>query len=304
MTTISCKLGPLEFGSGLPTMIILDYLRVFGEETKNDPGVVESLKRKDYRIMIERASKGLALLDSRVVDLCIDHKEIDVSVVLPELAMAVNEATGQALSLDTRNPEAIRRTLSIYPYKAILNSIPCEEEHIRNLMPLAAEYHAAVILMLTDDKGVPGTVDDRLRVAERLVKTAQTYGIPLEDLIIDTAVIAPATVEGAMAITLDTVRAVKQEFGCSTVLGIGNAGFGMPTQGLIIQAYLMAAMAAGVDAFLASYEDPVVPLLFPSKMAMDFLTNRDPYAKRFLKAYRANPAYFKNGTGSLIKQED
>jgi 5-methyltetrahydrofolate--homocysteine methyltransferase len=294
MTSISCKMGSIEFGPGLPTVIILDYLRVFKEESEECHDVIDDLNHKNFDTMIHRAKQGLELLDSKIVDICIDNNEIDLIAVLPELAMAVHETTGQALSLDTRNPEALRRTLEIYPYKPLINSIPCEEEHIHKLFPLVAEYHTAAILMLSDEKGVPNTVEDRLRIAERLIKSAQGYGIPLEDLIIDTAVLAPSAVDGAMAITLETLKAVHSEFGCSTALGIPNAGFGMPTQGLIIQAYLMAAMAAGVDAFLASYEDPCIPLLYPSKMAMDFLTNRDPYGKRFFKAFRANPARFEN----------
>jgi hypothetical protein len=71
--------------------------------------------------------------------------------------------------------------------------------------------------------------------------------------------------------------------GLTTVLGIGNAGHGMPTQTVIDLAYLIAAVPWGLHAALV---DPKTAGLLDAVLAIDFLTNRDPYGARYIKSYR------------------
>jgi 5-methyltetrahydrofolate--homocysteine methyltransferase len=160
------------------------------------------------------------------------------------------------------------------------------------MFPLVAQYGTAVFLMLTEQNGIPETVDDRLRIAEKLIKSAQDHGIPLEDLVVDPVVVAASTVPGFMSIYLQSVEAIRREFECSVILAGSNAGFGMPSPGLIDQAFMMAAMAAGVDMVLASYEAPEIPVIFATVKAMDFLSGRDPNGKSYIRAYRKNKAQF------------
>ena len=42
--------------------------------------------------------------------------------------------------------------------------------------------------------------------------------------------LAAAAVPNSMQVALDTLKAVREELGMSPLLGIGNAGFGMPYQ--------------------------------------------------------------------------
>lgn len=291
MTVISCGNGEIEFGPGLPTVIVHENLRVYDTQGEN-LALVESLARQDYSHLVACARAGIEHLDCQIVDLNLDHPRLNAEIILPQAAMAIHQATGQAVSLDSRNPAALRKVCEVYPGKPIINSIAAEDDLIQQLMPIVAEFNTAVILICTDESGIPETVEDTLRVAERLVKTAENYHIPLEDIILDTVTKAASVSVGSMQITLDSLRAVRKEFGCSTMLGVTNAGFGMPGHGLINQAFIVSAIAAGLDLILAGHEDPVIPLLLQSKLAMDFLTARDPYGKAYLAAYRADPAQF------------
>jgi 5-methyltetrahydrofolate--homocysteine methyltransferase len=90
-----------------------------------------------------------------------------------------------------------------------------------------------------------------------------------------------------MQVTLDTLSALHRELGVATILGIGNAGFGMPNQTRIDLAYLLAAVPWGLDAALV---DPSTPGLLEGTRAIDFLTGRDLYGKRYIQHYRAQKA--------------
>jgi hypothetical protein len=86
-----------------------------------------------------------------------------------------------------------------------------------------------------------------------------------------------------MQVTLETLHAVHA-MGVATILGIGNAGFGMPDQTRIDLAYLIAAVPWGLDAALV---DPATPGLVETVRAVDFLAGKDPSGARYLKHYRA-----------------
>ncbi len=81
-------------------------------------------------------------------------------------------------------------------------------------------------------------------------------------------------------ISIDTLKTLSDEMGLTTVLGIGNAGHGMPTQTVIDLAYLIAAVPWGLHAALV---DPKTEGLVDTVLAVDFLTNRDPYGARYIK---------------------
>jgi len=102
----------------------------------------------------------------------------------------------------------------------------------------------------------------------------------------------PAAIDNAMQVTLETQLAIRREFGCSTILGVTNAGFGMPAPGLVDQTFIMVAMAAGLDVVLAVHDSPPIPLLYASALAMDFQTGRDPHGEAYIAAYRADRSRF------------
>jgi 5-methyltetrahydrofolate--homocysteine methyltransferase len=293
MTTITSGLGPVEFGTGRPTLLINAHLRAYDDDTGGlDYGVLELLKQRDFSPLIARAQQSIAEWDCRAVDICLDAPGLKEADLLPEVAMAVHEATGLALSLDTRNAQALRRALQVYPHKVLINSTDADAANLQRLLPVVAEYHAALVVILTDEGNIPQTVSERMAIAERLIRIAEGYGIPLEDLVIDPVCMPSSAVPDAMAVTLDTLRALKREYDVTTILGVTNSGFGMPAYGGIVQAYMLAAMAAGLDSVLAVTASPVIPLLATSTLAMDFLTGRDPNGQHYLATYRAHPERF------------
>jgi 5-methyltetrahydrofolate--homocysteine methyltransferase len=299
MTVISSAHGKIEFGPGLPSQFIHENLRVFGTTGENKD-LVNNLSDGIYQGIVPILEQGISSLDAKIVDVNLDHPHLDAVRVLPEVSMIIHETTGQALCLDSRNAAALRKTCEIYPHKPIINSISGEVDVMRQLMPIVAEFETAVVLICSDDGGIPETVDQTIKVAEKLISSAESYGIPIENMIVDTLVSAAAVRVGAMDITLESLRKIREEFGVSTMLGVTNSGFGMPAHGVISQAFIITAIAYGLDLILAGHDDPFMPMLAGSKLAMDFLTARDPYGRDFLSAYRNDPSIFECNARSRI----
>lgn len=77
------------------------------------------------------------------------------------------------------------------------------------------------------------------------------------------------------------------------LLGISNAGFLMPEPEKVDLAYLIAAVAWGLDVVMVN---PATPLLAEEIRAVDFLLGKDPYAKGYLSLFRARR---KQGQGGV-----
>jgi len=209
--------------------------------------------------------------------------------LLPQIAVAVHEVIGCPISLDSRDPAALDTALAaLRPHKALINSVTAEPESLEVLLPIANRYGAAIVGMpIGQLHGMPKTVEGRLAEARVIVEAAERHGIPREDVVVDGICLASAAEPGPMQVTLDRLRALGRELGVSTILGIGNAGFGMPDQTRVDLAYLLAAVPWGLDAALV---DPATPGLLEGVRAVDFLAGTDPYGSRYIQQYRAKRA--------------
>jgi len=281
LTTLTSRNGELEFGPELPTMLINDQLRVMDQS----PEVLEELKAGKIDKLLELARMG-AESGTDMVDILINHPDLDEAALLPKIAVAVHEEIGCPISLDSRDPEALRAALAaLRPYKVLINSITAEAEAMDMLLPIAAEFGAAIVGMpIGDTHGMPKDVEGRLAEARVLIEAAAEHGIPREDIVMDAICLASSAEPGTMQVTLETLQAFHEELDVATTLGIGNAGHGMPTPTFIDLAFLVAAVPWGLDSALV---DPKTPHLIEEVRAIDFLTARDPYGLRYIKHYRS-----------------
>jgi cobalamin-dependent methionine synthase I len=102
-----------------------------------------------------------------------------------------------------------------------------------------------------------------------------------------------------MRVTLETIQTLHREFGVTTTLGIGNAGFGMPDPTQIDLAYLVAAIPWGLDSALVN---PATIGLIEATRAVDFLTGRDAAGRRYIQLFRAKQKrILYNRTLNLLK---
>ena len=107
---------------------------------------------------------------------------------------------------------------------------------------------ALLVCLCLDEDGIPETVEGRLKVAEKIVKTAAEYGIPKKNLVMDALVLTISTGQDNANITLETMRRIRYEMGIHTVLGVSNISFGLPERSRINTAFFTMAMNNGLSA--------------------------------------------------------
>ncbi len=207
----------------------------------------------------------------------------DEPALLRGATLAVMEVVDVPLCFDSANPNALAAALEVYKGKALINSTTAEEKMMDMVFPIAKQYGAAVIGVITDDKGVPASPADRLRVAEKLIKRASDYGIPAEDIIIDPLALTVSADHTAGRVTLDSIRFIQQELGVNMNLGASNVSFGLPDRKIVNVAYLALAIANGLTTAIT---DPTVPEIQTSLLACDLLMGRDEFSMSWIKAFR------------------
>ena len=162
MAHLAGSRSAVEFGPGQPLLLINGQLRIYDQDTD----VLRQLKRGNVAPLVQLAWEG-AERGCQVVDILLDHFELDEVELLPQVVRAVDQALGCPLSIDSRNPAAIERALENYAGKALLNSIIYEAEGIDQLIPLVTRYNMAVVAMLVDDVRIPETWQERLILAKK-----------------------------------------------------------------------------------------------------------------------------------------
>jgi 5-methyltetrahydrofolate--homocysteine methyltransferase len=244
--------------------------------------LAETMAQGDFSIAVEDARKQVEA-GAQVLDINAGIPGGDEPVLLRGVVQAVLQAVDVPLCIDTANPEALRAALEVYPGKALINSTTAEEGMLERVFPLAKQFGAAVIGVITDENGIPPTPQARLEVARKLIRRASDYGIPPEDVIIDCLALTVGADHTAGLVTLDTLELIRDELGVNMNLGASNVSFGLPDRKFINVAYLALAIARGMTIAIT---DPTVPEIQTTLLACDLLMGRDEYAMRWIKAFR------------------
>jgi cobalamin-dependent methionine synthase I len=201
------------------------------------------------------------------------------------LINTVQEAIPTPFSIDSPNDAAIERALKANKNgKPIINSITDEKHRFNSIMPLAAQYKTGLVALCMDDSGMPETTDERVTIAERLIEKLTKEGLALDDIYIDPMVRPIGTGSHYGIVAIETIRRVKSEFpDVHIACGLSNVSFGIPARKLVNQAFLIAAMAAGMDGAIL---DPLDKKLMSFVYAADALLGRDEYCIEYLGKFR------------------
>lgn len=182
---------------------------------------------------------------------------LDVNVGLPEInetemmCRAVTELQSiidLPLQIDTASAETMEQAMRIYNGKPLINSVNGKQESMHAIFPLVKKYGGVVIALTLDEDGIPETAEGRLAVAQKIVDTAASYGIKKKDIIVDVLAMTISAGQGAAAVTLDSLRLVREQLGLYTSLGVSNISFGLPQRENINAAFFTMALQNGLSA--------------------------------------------------------
>lgn len=237
----------------------------------------------DY-LVAEAAAQQRAGAD--ILDVNVGVPGLDEPALLFQVTRALQATVPLPLQLDSSDPVAIEVAARAYAGRPMVNSVNGKADNLAAVLPVVARYGCTVVGLTLDENGIPPTAEERLAIAERIVATAESYGIPREDVAIDCLVMAAATNQDEVREILRAVALVKERLGVRTVLGVSNVSFGLPARPLVNSTFLAAAFGAGLDMPIlnplnARYRDTVA--------TFRILNGQDVGCRAFLEAY-ANAA--------------
>ena len=229
------------FGGENPTVLIGERINPTGKKKFK-----EALRSKDIPYIIhqgiEQEEAGAQVLDVNVGLPEIDEKEMMLTV-MEEL----QSVTTLPLQIDTTNTQVMEAALRRYNGKAMINSVNGKQEVMDAVFPLVKKYGGLVVALTLDEDGIPETSARRIEIARTIYAEAEKYGIAKKDIIIDPLAMAVSSDPKAGLATLETVRAVHQ-MGGLTSLGISNVSFGLPMREFVTASFFTMAMQNGLSA--------------------------------------------------------
>lgn len=206
----------------------------------------EALRTGDFDYIINEAIAQTEA-GADILDVNAGLPEIDEAAVLVDLVGKIQGVTGLPLQIDSSDPEAVEAAVRVYAGKPIINSVNGKAESLEAVLPIAKHYGCAVVGLTLDEAGIPPTAEERFAIAQRIVRAAETAGIPRQDVLIDCLVMAASTNQSEVVEILRAITMVKERLGVRTVLGVSNVSFGLPLREVVNATFLAAAFSAGLD---------------------------------------------------------
>lgn len=206
---------------------------------------------------VNQQAKGVHVLDVNV-----GLPGIDEAQMLTNSVCELQCVTDLPLQIDSSDPVAMESALRRYNGKAMINSVNGKEENLNSIFPLVKKYGGFVVALTLDEKGIPSTVDGRMKIARKILLTAALYGINKKDIIFDPLAMTVSADKMSAITTLETVKKITEQLGCNTSLGVSNVSFGLPSRDLVNAAFFTTAMENGLSAAIMN-----------------------PYSERMMEAY-------------------
>jgi len=279
-TTLKSARKTVSIGPDRPTVLIGERINPTGKKR-----LAAALVEGDLGIVrLEATAQVEAGAD--VLDVNVGAVGVDEVNLLPRAVQLVMETVDVPVCIDSANARALRAALDAHRElapegKPLINSVNGEESRLKAVLPLVAEYKAAVIGLAMDDSGIPSTPGERLAVARKIVERAEALGIPREDVVIDCLALTVGADSRAGMVTLEATRMVREELGVNMTLGASNVSFGLPERKVVNWVFLAMAIQRGVNC-------PIVDVakVRPAILAADLILGRDEYGMRYVRAYK------------------
>jgi 5-methyltetrahydrofolate corrinoid/iron sulfur protein methyltransferase len=200
----------------------------------------------------------------------------------------IQKEVNTPLCIDSADPAVLESGLkSRNGRPSLLNSAKAEKQSLDEVVPLANTYNTPLIALTMDESGIPKTIDDRLRAAEKVAIACERFGVPIENVFFDLLVMPVSTDAKHGLQTLAAITEVKKQIpGCKTVLGISNISYGLPARGRLNGAFLCMAVYAGLDAAII---DPVEDEIAAAVKTAEVLVGRDRHCRKYTRAFRKKP---------------
>ena len=224
----------------------------------------------------EQEEAGAYILDVNAGMSGIDEKER-----LLQIIYEVTQQTSLPLSIDSSNVDVIEAALRIYPGRALVNSISCEEEKMKRLLPIVKKYGAMFILLPLSEHGLPKDQTEKIEFIYKVMGCALMQGFTKEDIIVDGLVNTIGAGKQAGKETIETIRYCREKLKVATSIGLSNISFGLPARSFINTAFLTMAVEAGLTMAIAN---PCQKMTMQYLLTADLLMGKEGADVAFIEA--------------------
>ena len=240
ITCVSSYTHAVEFGAS--PILIGERINPTGKKRFKQALVENDI---DYILNegLAQQEKGVHILDVNV-----GLPEIDEVEMLKTVSFELQAIIDLPLQIDTTDVVAMEQALRRYNGKAMINSVNGKEENMKAIFPLVKKYGGLVVALTLDENGIPDTAAERVAIAEKILKTAENYGIEKKDIIFDTLAMAISADPNAAFATVNSLKEIKTRLGCHTSLGVSNISFGLPNRDFVTSTFFAMALENGLSA--------------------------------------------------------
>jgi 5-methyltetrahydrofolate--homocysteine methyltransferase len=281
-TVLSSASREAVIGPGEPFCIIGERINPTGRKAFQQQLRDGDLSRVETDVA-EQVAGGAMVLDVNMGAPLVDEAELMVRAV-----KLIQGLTDLPLCIDSSIVEVLDAGLAAYQGKALVNSVTAEDERLEAILPLVARHGAAVIALPNDEEEISEEPRRRVELARKVIDVATgRYGIAIEDIVIDPLAM-PVGADTTLGLrTMETIAALREEFGVNMTLGASNVSFGMPDRHTIGAAFLPMAISAGLTSAIV---DARSPQIVRAVKAADLLLDRDAWGAAWIAAHRAQQA--------------
>lgn len=276
--TKNIDVKPVE-SKGLTVVSSYTQARYFGHipvligERINPTGkkrLKQALKENDIAYVLNEAVSQTEM-GAHVLDVNVGLPEIDEPAMLEKCVAEIQAVTDLPLQLDTSDPIAMARAMRIYNGVPLVNSVNGKRESMDAVFPLVEKYGGVVICLTLDENGIPDSAEGRVKIAEKIIEYAHSYGILRGQLIFDTLAMAVSAAPGAANAALGALEYIRRELGCNTSLGVSNISFGLPQRDFINSTFFAMALARGLSAAIYNPNSQEMKKTYNSFLALSGL---------------------------------
>jgi len=287
-TSLAGRTSFIVFGDGLPPVTIGERINPTGRKE-----LAQEIK-EGKTLIIRKEAREQEDSGAHALDVNVGVPGIDEKSAMKRAVFSVNENSRLPIVIDSSSAAAIEAGLKAIDGKPLINSVSGEEKKLSTILPLAKKYGAAVLGLTLDDKGIPETAEGRVRIAEKILKAAAGLGIKKEDIVIDCLALTVSADQKNAGETLRAIRLVKEKLGLSTVLGVSNISFGLPSRETVNSAFLAMAISEGLSSAIVNVKNPS---LMDAYHASVLLCGHDARGERFITRFR------ERGMDAAVKPE-
>lgn len=241
----------------------------------------QALKEHDIDYILKEGitqqEKGAHILDVNV-----GLPDINESEMMKEVVTEIQSVTSLPLQIDTVDAEAMEAAMRIYNGKPMVNSVNGKQESMDAVFPLIKKYGGVAVGLTLDEEGIPSTAEGRIRIAGKIIREAEKYGIKKKDLVIDVLAMTVSSDPEGAKVTLEALKGVRERYGVCTVLGVSNISFGLPSRPVINAHFYTMAMQAGLSAGIVN---PSSEEMMRSYYAYCALTDQDPNFEAYIQRF-------------------